>query len=176
MILAKFSDLMSHSEFWKFKPQNSPKWKGKFLGHFEVWMHIKSRGPISVTAVLGHFEVYLVIVQFNCNWIPEFNLKKDEICFINTTENFEFTFSNSIRNGNKSCLIPTFNNENNEFNDHQIEIDISECFEKICVMNLPKLSKHQIILTGTAFQCVESSHTGIVIRSKLQTIANGLRR
>ena len=96
---------------------------------------------------------------------------ENQICFINTTEEFEFNISIPSIKTIQNCSIIMYDHSENRFNDHHIEIEIDDCVESPCLLELnPSLINNQSILNGTMFICEQSYLFGIITKSKSRSI------
>ena len=92
---------------------------------------------------------------------------ENQLCFINTTEEFEFNISIPYIKTNQNCSIILFDYNENRFIDHKLEIEIDGCVEKPCLLQLnPSLMTNRSILNGTMFICNQSNLFGIITKSK----------
>ena len=92
---------------------------------------------------------------------------EDNICFINTTDTFEIDLAITRDDIQQSCLIMTYNNTEEKFDEQIFQLRIDECFENSCIFNIDsELLTNHIILNGTSISCDESRYIGIVTRSK----------
>ena len=95
----------------------------------------------------------------NSIWIEE------HICFINTTETFEFIFPALDGAETQSCTFLAYDHSQGEFNEHQTEIETKACVDSTCYWKID-LSENEMILDGTSIVCNGSPNFGIVTRSK----------
>ena len=108
--------------------------------------------------VIYDINEYEIPVEIKSFWMEE------NLCFINTTEKLEnlaFPYSDDI--AKQKCSILTFDDSEGTFQNHFLEIDIKDCFEKPCSLYIDESLK---IFNGTTIICDESSHVGIVTKSK----------
>ena len=102
-------------------------------------------------------------IEENSVWLEE------HICFINTTEMFEFTFISEDINEPKVCSIVSFDDNEGQFDVQMIEINIQNCFDIPCILTMDStILKNETFLHGSAIVCQDSLHFGIVTKSKSQ--------
>ena len=89
---------------------------------------------------------------------------EDNLCFINTTEDFEFlNFPDSDDITTQNCSILAFDDDQGEFKNYWYKINLESCFENICSFDV---DENQIVFNGTALICNETSHVGVATKSK----------
>ena len=99
-------------------------------------------------------------IEKNSFWI------EDSICFINKTKSFEFDFPNSNGTEKQLCSILMYDKIQGQFNEHNLEINTSDCFENPCELDIDsELHYNETILNGTSIVCEHASHLGIVTKS-----------
>ena len=130
-----------------------------------------SFGYITASSCCQGQEIFLfdmeksddIKIEENSVWLEE------HICFINTTETFEFTFNSKDINEPNSCSIVSFDENEGKFDMQTIEIHIRKCFDIPCILTMDStILKNETFLTGSAIVCQESQHFGIVTKSKSQ--------
>ena len=101
-----------------------------------------------------------ITIDENSIWIEE------HICFINTTETFNFHFPTLDSDETKLCTYLAFDDSEGNFNEHQHQIETEYCVDSTCNWNIDSLENVKI-LVGTSIICEGSPHFGIVTKSKL---------
>ena len=100
-------------------------------------------------------------IEENSVWLEE------HICFINTTETFEFAFSSEYVSEPNICAIVAFDDYEGQFDE--ILIQIQKCFDIACTLPVDStLFQNRTLLVGSSINCEESMHFGIVTKSKPQ--------
>ena len=92
-------------------------------------------------------------------WIEE------HICFINTTETFNFHFPALDGAETQSCTILAYDYSRGDFHDHQFEIETKGCVNSTCSWKIDSL-ENGMVLDGTSIVCNGSPNFGIVTKSK----------
>ena len=106
--------------------------------------------------------------------IDEYTILTDEnICFINKTEIKEIRIPVTDNEIFQRCSLSIYDNEQEQFNKHNLELRILGCFDSSCEFKFDsKLYQNQTILNGTLILCEHSSNSAIVTKSKYQLINN----
>ena len=89
----------------------------------------------------------------------------ENICFINTTQSFQFNYSVSENKKRRTCSMLMYENNLGQFIDQNLEIQIEDCLENTCLLDLNSY-QNQTIFNGTSITCNESTHIGIVTNSQ----------
>lgn len=101
-----------------------------------------------------------IFVDENSIWTEK------NICFINTTERFEFNLTDSDEDKTQ-CSIMTFDSDQGTFHKHQLQLNIRDCTDDPCEWTYdPQSIQNQLILNGTTITCDQSANFGTVIKSK----------
>ena len=130
-----------------------------------------SFGYITASSCCKGQEIFLFDIEKSDDIKTEENSVwlEEHICFINTTETFEFTFISEDINEPKACSIVSFDDDEGQFDVQIIEIHIQKCFDIPCILTRDStIVKNQTFLTGSAIFCQESLHFGMVTKSKSQ--------
>ena len=98
-------------------------------------------------------------IEENSVWLEE------HICFINTTQTFEFAFSSEDITEPNICSIMVFDDNEVQFDEQTIQIQ--KCFDTPCTIDLNQF-QNATILIGSSIVCRESLYFGIVTESKSQ--------
>ena len=102
-------------------------------------------------------------IEENSIWLEE------HICFINTTQTFEFAFSSEDINEPNVCSIVTFDDDEGQFDEKTTQIQIQECFDTPCILTMDLYQFQNItILAGSYIVCQESHYFGIITKSTPQ--------
>ena len=100
-------------------------------------------------------------IEENSVWLEE------HICFINTTETFEFAFSSEDISEPNICSVVAFDDNEGQFDE--IFIGIQKCFDTACTLPMDSTwFPNRTFLVGSSIVCEESMHFGIVTKSKPQ--------
>ena len=98
-------------------------------------------------------------IEENSVWVEE------HICFINTTQTFEFAFPLGDINGENVCSIEAFDDYEEKFVVQTIHIQ--KCFDIPCILTMDSTLFHNTtLLTGSIIDCQKSLHFAIVTKSK----------
>ena len=100
-------------------------------------------------------------IEENSVWLEE------HMCFINTTETFEFAFSSEDISEPNICSVVAFDDNEGQFDE--IFIQIEKCLDIACTLPIDStLFQNRTVLAGSFIFCHESMDFGIVTKSKPQ--------
>ena len=96
---------------------------------------------------------------------------EDSICLINKTEVINFNFSMNDYEIYSQCSLSMYDNDKEQFIDHNFELKILGCFDSPCELDIDSnLYQNRTILNGTLMICENSTHSAIIIKSKFKLI------
>ena len=128
-----------------------------------------SFGYVTASSCCQAQEMFLFdIEKSNDINIEEFSVWVEEyICFINTTQTFEFDFSTEDKNETNVCSIVTFDDNEGQFDVQTIQTQ--KCFDIPCLLTIDiAIFQNTTFLAGSSIFCQKSLHFGIVTKSKSQ--------
>ena len=112
-------------------------------------------------------EISLFDIETNAEIFFEENsiFMTEHICLINTTsiEKAKFPQFDQLDNQNQNCSVSAFNESEGQFYDHELDIDINDCFLSPCQLTIgANFQQNATVLNGASLKCDQSKHFGII--------------